>query len=382
MVRRNKGSRNRRESLLRSLENAGSGGFTKYAAKQMVAPLGSRPANCTITGYCRTSIFEYPGSHLVEAVDHQIVYSHGGFKAAILSDLPAYFERNSTASLHYSIDVSLRSGVHSTYKKTVEQANRQSNPKVPLFLVIEECADVSSTVLDSGECFTVDECRDGEAIIEGGREGKRALTAVKTIDGSWPNFHANIHTVNVVLAAVKVEQNVTNHIEMHYSCSCFVSSEGQVVYTLIPTLKSANAQVASRLEARDIQEKADRIESMLQAMMSDSEPAALELFDSLVLSENKDDSYLRLWYLRLWQAVEDAGRLLSYPQLRNIDTAIVGKTTPKELYKYRANIAHWITGRIDFSHLNELQYTAMELLRKKYLPIQNSDSKRSATQGR
>lgn len=102
--------------------------------------------------------------------------------------------------------------------------------------------------------------------------------------------------------------------------------------------------------------------------MSDSEPTALELFDSIMLDKTRDDSYLRLWYLRLWQALEDAKRHLGYPQLDNLDKVIAGKRTPKELKEYRNAIAHWETGKIDYSYLSDLQYTAMELLRRKYSP--------------
>ena len=373
MTKRKMSRRNRRESLLRSLEPSRDGGMTTHAANGMAAPLGGRPTECTITGYCRTSIFKYPGSCLVEDVDDQIVHSHGGLTAAIVSDLPAYFERYPAESLHYSIDVSLGAGVHSTYNKAVEQAKRRTHPDLPLFLVIEECADVPTTTLNSGECFTIDECRDGEAVIEGGREGERTLAAFETCDGSWPDFHADMHAVNVVLVAVKAEQNVTDHIERLYSCSCFVSNTRKAVYPLSPTMR-ASLQVEPRLESKDVREKADRIRSMLQGMMSDSDPSALELFDSMVVDKTKDDNHLRLWYLRLWQAVEDAKKHLGYPQLRNIDTVIAGKRTPKELYDCRTNIAHWYTGRIDFSELNDLQDTAMELLRRKYQPTQDAGS--------
>ncbi len=297
----------------------------------------------------------------MEPADTQIVYSHDGTKVAIVSDLPAYFEQQPTESLHYSIDVSLRSEVHSTYAKAVEQGN----PKFPLFLVIEECKDVPPTDLNNGECFTIDEWRDGEALIEGGREGKRALLAIKTTDGSWPDFHTDTHTVNVVLAAVKVEQKVTHHIERLYSCSCFVSREGRAIHALIPTM-SAAIGTASRLEPRNIQEKANRLELTLQAMMSDPQPVVQELFDSMVMDKTRDDSYLRLWYLRLWQAVEDAKKHLGCPQLRNINTVIAGKRTPKDLYDYRTEIAHWYTAKINHSYLNDLQYTAIELLGRKY----------------
>ena len=371
MSRRNRDRKNRRETLLRSLEPSGGGGFTTHSNKDVAKALGGRIAECTITGYCRTFVFKFPGSYLVaeEPVDHQVIYSRGGLKAAIVSDLPAYFEQESAESLHYSITVSLRASVRSIYEKAVEQSNRnwqshpEVSPEVPLFVVIEEYAEVPPTVLNKGECFMID-----EGHIKGGKEGERALVASRAIDGSWPDFHADMSVVNVVLAAVKMEQSVTSHIEELYNGSCFVSSEGQAVYIHPSPTISASPETISFLEPSDLRKKADRIEAMLQGMMSDSEPVAPELFDSILLDKTKDDGYLRLWYLRLWQALEDAKRHLGYRQLDNLDTVIAGQRTPKELKEYRHDIAHWHTGKIDYAYLSDLQYTAMELLRRKYRP--------------
>ena len=367
MSRRNKGRKNRRETLQKSLEPSEGGGFTTHSNKAAAAALGGRPVACTITGYCRTFVFKFPSSYLVteEPVAHQVIYARGGLKAAIVSDLPAYFEQESAESLHYSISVSLRASVRSIYEKAVEQSSRnwQSHPEVPLFVVIEEYAEVSPTVLNSGECFMIDEDR-----IKGGKEGERALVAYYAIDGSWPDFHADMSVVNMVLAAVKIEQNVTSHIEELCNHSCFISSEGQAVYIHPGATASGSPESISFLKPPDLREKAGRIEAILQGMRSDSEPAAAELFDSILLDKTKDDNYLRLWYLRLWQAAEDAKRHLGYPQLDNLDTVIAGKRTPKELTEYRNAIAHWYTGRIDYAHLGDLQRTAMELLRRKYRP--------------
>ena len=79
-----------------------------------------------------------------------------------------------------------------------------------------------------------------------------------------------------------------------------------------------------------------------------------------------DDDHLRLSYLRLWQALEDAKNHLDQPQLLNERQVIAGHRSPKELKDYRNDIAHWETGKIDRSYLDDLQHTAMELLRRKY----------------
>ena len=374
MSRRNKGSKNRRETLLKSLEPSESGGVTTHSNKDVAKALGGRSVARTITGYCRTFVFKFPGSCPVaeEPVEHQVIYSQDGLKASIVSDLPAYFEQDPDESLHYSIDVSLRTNVRSIYEKAVEQANQRPDPEVPLFVVIEQYAEVPPTALNNGECYMIDEYRNGEAMIRGGREGEKALVAGRTIDGSWPDLHADMSVVNVVLTAVKMEQNVTRHIKELYNDSCFVSSEGQAVYVLTATM-SANVETIPSLEPPDLKKKADRIGTMLQGMMSDSEPAAPELFDSIILDKTEDDSYLRLWYLRLWQALEDAKKHLGYAQLYNLDTVIAGERTPKELREYRKDIAHWYTGKIDYAYLEDLQRTALELLRRKYHPTKDGE---------
>ena len=364
MNRQMKGSELRRKLLQKRLNPEAQGGFTIHTAKLMAEPLGGRPAECILTGHCRTFVFEFPGSHLVaeERVEHQLIYAQDGLKAAIVSDLAAYFEKAPAKSLHFSIDVSLRAGISNTYEKALKASNGKTDG---LFLVIEEHAEFAATELTSGQCFTIDEVRDGTAIIEGGRIGERAMLAFPALGCPWPDFHADMYRVNIVLTAVKAVQNVTGHVRQLYECSCFVSSKGDAVFILNPTM-SASLQNASALKPPDLVEKADRIGAMLQAMMSDSEPVASELFDAIVLDKTMDDGYLRLSYLRLWQAVEDARRHLSQPNLLNERTVIAGKRTPIELRAYRNKIAHWHTGRIDHSYLNALQYTVMELLRRKY----------------
>ena len=43
--------------------------------------------------------------------------------------------------------------------------------------MIEEFTEFNPAVMSRDQCFTIDETRDGEAIIEGGRRGERALIA-------------------------------------------------------------------------------------------------------------------------------------------------------------------------------------------------------------
>ena len=364
MSKKSERSESRRELLRQSLSRDRSGGFSTHAAKLMARPLGGEATECTLTGHCRTFVFEFPRSELVaeEAVTPTVIFVNNEFRAAVVCDLSGYFEQAPADSLHFNIDVSLRAAVQDTYRKSLTQDDRKTKK---LFLVIEEFAEFTPTVLSNEQCFTIDEVRNGEAVIEGGRVGKRAILTFPAIGCPWPEFQPDMYHVNVVLAAVKAVQNVPGHITQLYECSCFMNEREEAVYTLDLTM-SARAVVVSPVTPAELEERAVRIRTMLQSMMSELEPAAAELFDSIVLDKTIDDGYLRLTYLRLWQAVEDAKRYLGHPGLLNENQVIGGKRAPTELKAYRNAIAHWHTGRIDHSYLSDLEYAAMELLRRKY----------------
>ena len=368
MVKRKKRGKKRVLDLQSSLAQADDGQMTAGFASALVESLNAVPVDCTITGYYRTFLYDFPSAYLVseKTVEHQIIYAHEGLKAALVSDLSAYFKQRSSPSQHYAIDVSLRAGAHSVYENAIKQFRKKAKTRAPLFLVIGQTVAVSPTKLNSGQCFIVDMCLNGVAMKKGGREGERTLVAFQTTDAPWPDFQPDMHAINSVLAAVKVEQNHSGHIEKLHECSCFVNSEGHAVYHF-PSLRiSANLSTASRVEPSDLSDKGARIGSMLQEMMSESDPVLTELFNSIMMDKTKDDNYLRLWYLRLWQALDDARAHMGKPQLLNDNNVLAGKSSPKELKVYRNDIAHWYTGRIDHSYLSDIQLTALELLRRRF----------------
>ena len=369
MSKSNRRAKNRRKSVLKSLEKESTGGFTTHAAKLMADPQGGTATVCTITHYCRTTVFKYPGCHLTsEELDlHEVVCEDVAFRAVVVSDLTAYFQGGRSEFPHYAIDVSLRDGVDRIYSKEVSQ---QKATNVPIFLVIEQYESVPVTTFENGECFLIDECRDGEAMIKGGRTGERALLAFRTINGAWPDFSPAMQAVNTVMAAVKVAQNVTHHIDELYSCSCFVSDDGRAVYTLHPTMSIGygGMRVSSPVDAKGLREKLTGVRSIHDGLRRDAvtTPQVAELIDSVLLDKTQEDGYFRLWYLRLWQAAADAKRLLGQPKFGEDLTIIAGKLTPNELKNYRNSIAHWWTGKVDFSFVTGIQQTVLELLRRKY----------------
>ena len=361
------GANQRRSSILESLETQPRGGVTTHAAKLMAAPLGGTEETCTVTGYYRTSVFEFPGCHLISKgpIRPQLITESPGLKAVIVSNLPAYFQKGNPKPRHYAIDTSLRAGIECAYRK-------QTGPHTSrrMFVVIEQDARVQPTTFENGECFMIDEHREGRAIIEGGREGKRALLAVRTVDGAWPSFSPDIQGRNSVLAALKIEQNVAHPIVEFYSCSCFVSDDDRPIYTLHPTMgiRYGGVRVTSPVDQHALEAKVTRIRSIHAGLRKDSEalPQVAELVDSVLVDDTKDEGHFRLWYLRLWQAVMDAKKYLREPRLEEGETAIAGTLTPRQLKEYRHRVAHWWTGQVDFSFVTDIQYTVLELMRRKY----------------
>ena len=75
----------------------------------MYEGVGGKEFHCTITGYCRTQIFEFPEIDFHPDGDepHHEIYSSPAVRACVASNLVGYFE-NSMSSKHYAISPSLR----------------------------------------------------------------------------------------------------------------------------------------------------------------------------------------------------------------------------------------------------------------------------------
>ena len=123
-------SAGRRASLVQNLERESGGGMTLHMAKRQRDGVDGRRIDCTITGYCQTRIFDFPGVMLTEdsEVGPHVISEENGFRATIASDLECYFESVST-SRHHSIDRSLRIGV-----ENLARTRRERRPSGELAL--------------------------------------------------------------------------------------------------------------------------------------------------------------------------------------------------------------------------------------------------------
>ena len=61
----------------------------------------------------------------------------------------------------------------------------------------------------------------------------------------------------------------------------------------------------------------------------------------------------------------DAKKHLAEADPERCSSVVAGERTPQELKEYRDGIAHWWTGKVDYSFVTAIQKTVAELLRRK-----------------
>ena len=344
--------------------------FTIAGARRMYGGVGGREYSCTISEYCRTQIFEFPRIDFQPNGEepHHNIYASPSVEASLATNLVDYFS-HSTFSKHYDISPVLRHAVCNTD----EIVKSQLNGRVPVYLVIEECNQLTPVHMVKGECSITDEIvvENGENIpmLSGGREGEQFIIATPTINGAWPEMPSNELLVNMVLAGVRVGQQTSDPIRKYSDQSCLVTDDGRFVVIMQPTM-SARASTVTPMGPAAYRHKASEIRKALLALEKDiSAPHIALLLKAMYRDEYEDDAYQRLQYLRLWESLAEAGPTFLNYQGSNIKSdpvVIAGNKTLKQLAVYRHKIAHWWTDTIDEAFLANLQRTINELMRRKY----------------
>ena len=330
---------------------------------------GGQAISCTITGYYRTQIFEFPRVHFQGdyAEPPQPVYDSASIQATVVTDIRDYFLKRS-GSKHYALSPPLRHEVSATDEKLCSQTKGRTR----VYLVVEEQNLLSPVNMTNGECCKVDEVqeRDGKMIenLTGGREGKSFILAWHAVGGSWPTMPDNQDLVDMILAVVRAGQDSSEPIRRYVDTSCFVTDDDQYVATIQPTA-SARLSTATNMDSKTYRERVEEIRNAIAAMEPDiAIPHIALLVNSMYRDQHKDDAFERLQYLRLWESLSEAGeKHLGYTgNIREDDVVVAGKKSLKELKEHRNKIAHWWTDTSDEKFMEDLQRTVNELLRGRY----------------
>ena len=343
--------------------------FTLAGMRRMYAGMGGREFCCTISGYCRTQIFEFPGIDFRPNGDepHHTIYASPSVQACVASNLVDYFVK-STSSKHYAISPSLRQAV----SETEEKIKSQQKSRVPVFLVIEEFNQLTPVEMVKGECSISDEIAvlDGEKvpILIGGREGEEFITAWATVDGAWPKLPNNQQLVNMILAGVRVGQQTADPIRKYVDQNCLVTDDDRFVVIMRPT-------IVCEIEHSD----ADGYHCVQRQGIGDRQSYCCYgtgHWCSAHGAANQLDVQRRVQgrclpappVLAVVAIVGRGGTDMSGYQgsIRDDNVVVAGKKTLRELTEYRDDIAHWWTDTIDENFLADLQRTINELIRRKY----------------
>lgn len=323
----------------------------------------ARVINCTIDGFCRTSIYEFPGASVEseEEVETRTIWQKEHFKATIVSN-PATFLKNSTFSPHYAGNCALR---HDIDEKMEDLRKKNNGRHDRLFVVLEEFKKIEPVLMSKGECLAID-----QGALRGGTSGNEMLVALRSKDGHWPEEGADIASENLVLAVIKIEHNVTYGMKAWMESANFIECDGGMVHILEGYLELAfgGLRVERKLNDKALKAKADKLGSSIRKLQEIAKQSPLsELITALRLEDTRDKRHLCLWYLRLWEASLQAGSLIGEPQFGNPDGRETGQDERRRQLEHRNDVAHGRVGEVDFAVFDGLQKDVLELLRKSVL---------------
>ena len=337
----------------------------------MFAGVEGKEIQCTINGYCRTQIFEFPvvDFHPEDVEAPQQIFKSFSIQATVTTNLVRYLV-HSNFSKQYVIDPSMRYRVSEI--EDLVRSQQQNN--VPMYLVIEEVNELLPVEMKKGECSLVDEVvvRDGEtkAYLVGGREGEQFIVAQSTTDGAWPELPNNQPVVNMILAGVRVGQQTAKPIPKLVDQECLVTDDGQFVTFGLKLTAEGRLKRPAQLNPTAFRSRISEIRKAVADMEKDIGSAHMELlFGAMYRDDYGNNDYRRLKYLQLWQSLDETGKkwlLYQGKDIRDSNVVLAGKMTMRELTDHRDAIAHWRTDRTSEANFADLQRTLNELLRCRY----------------
>ncbi len=323
----------------------------------------ARIHKCTIDRLCRTQLFELSGAVLDEGASPapHVIFQTESFRATIVSD-PCTFLAQSEFSSHYSASYSLRK----EFQDVLAKIKKQSKGHVDrLFVVMEEYKTIEATDMHNGECLVLD-----QGVMKGGTKGRDAILALRSTDGAWPDESTDTVSENIVMAAVKAEQDITYGVKALADHLNFLECNGTIVHIQegYGDLKFGALKANRRMDVDKVRIKAQRISAGIDVLRRKrSLPALSELITALRLQDSEDKKYLCLWYLRLWEAACVAASEIGDRQFGNPEGTNENRGARRVQLEHRNDIAHGRADEIDYKAFDGLQRDVLKLLRENVL---------------
>ena len=321
-------------------------GITLAGAKLM----GGTACDCTLDMYFRTIIYGLP-RHAVqdEALSPLVLSDSSHFRAAIVVDPVSYLDETDFSD-QFRSDRNSANPLRDKLGQVMEDANGR------VYIVVQIKQDLDLFPAVDGQCRDI----NGE------------LALINCGAPHVPVIRDSTDSINAVLTAIKMELDITDALDKHLDEPIYVTDGGRFVHWLNIQLSSATGSVTHPIGAEDLRAKVagarvlvDKINQVIAASAdhSDMSPERrqnlserlAELIDALQLDPTLGDAYRRLWYLRLWNRVEEFGKA---PKPR-IDVSNILKTEKG----HRNDIAHRGVDRADGASLRSLQQKLFGIIR-------------------
>ena len=306
-----------------------------------------------LSEYMRTIIYRVPGFIVREGdLIPIVVKDTAELRASIVTDPLSYLSEENFSD-QYNLDVNFPTALH------VMCAPEANESYGHIFVVIQFKEDMCSLAATDGQCVK----RDHDGIEE--------LFIVDCGDPYTPRPDERARSINAVLAAVKMEFEVTSALEKVFDRRCYRTDDDKCLYRCSPSL-NAGLRVEIPLTVNDIATKSkicrilvSKIEDKIkngsvggqQQRAPDFGNRLEELIAALQLEQSTDESYLRLWYIQLWERVITFGKgcrprlqLLNCPDLK------VEKS-------HRNDISHRGVERMNMELLSSLQQKVFRIIK-------------------
>ena len=337
-------------------------GYLTLAWARNLAEKGSSILERHIVSYQLTKIFHSPFSWTditnVDFISIAGFESGGATCSAILThDLAKYLNEISDQD-QYNFSPGLRD-------KVASLASKHGDGSV--FLVVEEAGSIERCTLNRGECFYGKVSEDQEGLI-----------LVRTMDGAWPEIHEAVDFENKVLAMVRARTKTLHPYEFHAMSVCYVTDSGEIMIPLEPSISVSygGLRVSKVIPKENVDQWGAEFQKSMDRVDTFEPNAALtELLFAIRLDSAKDEKFMRLWYLRLWQALVDFG--IVFKKNSRIGPELVRMSRGpewKELTKHRTAVAHWQTELIDYSMVGRIHEYALTVINLVAAPCSQVDS--------
>ena len=311
------------------------------------------PFECDIAEYMRTTIYEIPGPFIEgDSPPPLCVVDDSGFTAWVTTD-PAGLLKGHAPSDHWNVDPGLPKALQGWLERP------GNSPRQRVFVVIQIKEDLESFPATHGQCIKTED------------DGIEKLFIVECVDANNPQPDERTRRINSLLTAIRAGFGTTTGLQRSFDSRCFRTTDGRCLYPL--SLEgTATLQVARPFSGDDVRTKVDSCRALFEKieagiggqsaagrapLRQDFGPRLEDLTEALQLDPSIDDAYQRLWYLRLWDRLNEFGKTTRLQIENNRDL--------KEEKDHRNLIAHRGVDRIDGKLLSSLQTKAFGIIKAK-----------------